>query len=200
MVLRRLLVVLFAALLVAGAASVVPAGAETRSACGEGGPCPDSDGDGLADDQDNCVDVFNSEQADADLDGAGDVCDTGQAVVRQTEDWEAPKVKVTMPRTRRSSDLRGGMPVRVTCDETCGLQATIRVERSTARRLRLRTPVVARGEALLASAGVTYLIFRPVRGATTRLPRQGVRAELTLTAVDSRENLRAMERPLMLRR
>ncbi len=200
MVLRRLLVVLFAALLVAGAASVVPAGADTRSICGGASPCPDSDGDGLIDDLDNCMYVLNPDQADADSDGAGDVCDTGEAVVRRTEDWEAPKVKVTMPRTRRSSDLRGGMPVRVACDETCGLQATVRVERSTARRLRLRTPVVARGEAILASAGVTYLIFRPVRGVMSRLPRRGVRAELALTAVDSRENLRAVERPLILRR
>jgi hypothetical protein len=60
--------------------------------------------------------------------------------------------------------------------------------------------VVARGEAILASAGVTYLIFRPVRGVMSRLPRRGVRAELALTAVDSRENLRAVERRLILRR
>ena len=36
---------------------------------------PDSDGDGLLDDVDNCRDVANADQADGDGDGIGDVCD-----------------------------------------------------------------------------------------------------------------------------
>jgi len=35
----------------------------------------DSDGDGLKDDEDNCADVFNTDQADVDGDGIGDACD-----------------------------------------------------------------------------------------------------------------------------
>ncbi len=35
----------------------------------------DTDGDGLEDFEDNCADVSNSDQADADLDGLGDACD-----------------------------------------------------------------------------------------------------------------------------
>ena len=36
---------------------------------------PDSDGDGVADATDNCQFVANADQADADADGLGDVCD-----------------------------------------------------------------------------------------------------------------------------
>lgn len=37
--------------------------------------CPDSDGDGLCDSEDNCPLVPNSDQSDLDEDGVGDVCD-----------------------------------------------------------------------------------------------------------------------------
>jgi len=36
---------------------------------------PDADGDGVADDVDNCPDTANADQADADADGVGDACD-----------------------------------------------------------------------------------------------------------------------------
>ena len=36
---------------------------------------PDRDGDGIADSDDNCLEVANADQADADGDHAGDVCD-----------------------------------------------------------------------------------------------------------------------------
>lgn len=35
----------------------------------------DQDGDGVMDSTDNCVDVYNVQQSDHDLDGAGDACD-----------------------------------------------------------------------------------------------------------------------------
>ena len=38
-------------------------------------PPPDSDGDGVRDELDNCVVVANFEQGDADSDGVGDACD-----------------------------------------------------------------------------------------------------------------------------
>lgn len=46
---------------------------------GDGDDCPvhlvDEDGDGFEDDVDNCPAVVNPDQADADQDGIGDVCD-----------------------------------------------------------------------------------------------------------------------------
>ncbi|HEY7033200.1 MAG TPA: SpaA isopeptide-forming pilin-related protein [Thermomicrobiales bacterium] len=38
-------------------------------------PPPDADGDGVADDADNCVDTANPDQVDTDADGQGDACD-----------------------------------------------------------------------------------------------------------------------------
>ncbi|MBI1969562.1 PQQ-binding-like beta-propeller repeat protein, partial [Candidatus Woesearchaeota archaeon] len=43
-----------------------------------GGKCkPDSDSDGITDDEDNCPDHYNPNQEDADNDGVGDACDVG---------------------------------------------------------------------------------------------------------------------------
>jgi hypothetical protein len=39
------------------------------------GPLTDSDGDGVYDVQDNCLDVSNAEQADTDEDDCGNLCD-----------------------------------------------------------------------------------------------------------------------------
>lgn len=39
-------------------------------------PATDSDGDGAPDDADNCVRTWNADQADVDLDGAGNLCDS----------------------------------------------------------------------------------------------------------------------------
>ncbi|MFK7852727.1 MAG: PKD domain-containing protein [Granulosicoccus sp.] len=47
---------------------------------------PDSDGDTLADDADNCPAIANTDQADADNDGLGDLCDPFNNLVDPDED------------------------------------------------------------------------------------------------------------------
>jgi hypothetical protein len=46
----------------------------------------DSDGDGVLDEDDNCVEVPNEDQADFDLDGVGDVCDNCSEAVNPAQD------------------------------------------------------------------------------------------------------------------
>ena len=47
----------------------------TWKACTSNEDAPDSDGDGIPDDFDNCPNTYNQDQADSDGDGIGDVCD-----------------------------------------------------------------------------------------------------------------------------
>ncbi|HMY57007.1 MAG TPA: hypothetical protein PKL17_16730 [Pseudomonadota bacterium] len=42
---------------------------------------PDSDGDGIPDDKDNCAKIANTDQSDVDRDGTGDACDSDPAFV-----------------------------------------------------------------------------------------------------------------------
>ena len=61
--------------------------------------CPDSDGDGIINKDDNCPDVANSDQADSDGDGVGDVCDDdrdGDGILNDNDTCPDSKVGVTV--------------------------------------------------------------------------------------------------------
>ena len=60
---------------------------------GIGGNLPDIDDYGVPDDQDNCPDVYNPEQEDADGDGIGDECEPVAAGRMYWTDWLAGKIQ-----------------------------------------------------------------------------------------------------------
>lgn len=211
MVLRRVLMIGLGALLLAFAAAggAWATATDARASCGAGGPCGDTDEDGHLDDVDNCTYVKNPDQADTDADGYGDACDSDPTTPAAPSgsptspapapaDVRAPDVTLRIARAQQASDLRGGMPARVTCSEACGMEAEVRITRRLARRLGLRSVVVARADGVLGAAGGTYLIFRPARGVSSRLPRRAIRAQLTLAVVDGAHNKRAVRRALTL--
>jgi hypothetical protein len=52
----------------------------TLAFCLEGTPLPDSDGDSIIDEEDNCPEITNEDQSDIDNNGIGDVCDIFSAL------------------------------------------------------------------------------------------------------------------------
>jgi hypothetical protein len=68
---------------------------------------PDTDSDGILDDQDNCIDVQNADQRDTDNDGYGNICDAdfdGNNVVDSTD---LSDLKAALRSTSTDKDLNG---------------------------------------------------------------------------------------------
>ena len=76
---------------------------------------PDADGDGIEDSADNCPNDVNEDQADADADGFGDVCNNSAAVVGCAD---CTISNVTSP------GLPGGAPPNFRVNETVSFTAT----------------------------------------------------------------------------
>jgi len=76
---------------------------------------PDADGDGIEDSADNCPNDVNEDQADADADGFGDVCNNSAAVVGCAD---CTILNVTSP------GLPGGAPPNFRVNETVSFTAT----------------------------------------------------------------------------
>ncbi|HEX8102087.1 MAG TPA: thrombospondin type 3 repeat-containing protein [Solirubrobacteraceae bacterium] len=117
-------------------------------------------------------------------------------------DTSAPELAVKLAATLAAADLEGGMPARVRCSEACAVTAHLRVSAAAARRLRLASPVLARGSAALAGAGRTWVFLRP-RAAVRRKLFAGrerrTPARLVLRAADGAGNVRRATKRVTLR-
>ena len=96
------------------------------------------------------------------------------------------------------------MPTSVRCSEACAVTAELRVTASTARRLKLSSPVLARGTAVLGGAGRTWLFVRMKASVRRKVLRSSKRrpvvARLSVAAVDAAGNSRRADKPVALRR
>lgn len=61
-------------------------------------PPTDTDGDGVADDTDNCVDVANPDQVDVDDNGVGDACDEGEDTKKGDETGDVQGFSISVPK------------------------------------------------------------------------------------------------------
>lgn len=82
----------------------------------KGGGCVDSDGDGVCDDEDNCVLTPNPDQIDSDGDGIGDACDHANP-----EEVCCQICEVSLLTSADQCQLAGGavVPDAVCCPEVC---------------------------------------------------------------------------------
>jgi hypothetical protein len=88
-------------------------------------PLPDRDGDGVPDEDDNCVAVPNADQADADGDCIGDVCD---AVVDTTTSLPASTITSTTTSTTTTTTVE---PASASCPLLPRTGCQARVDRFT---------------------------------------------------------------------
>ena len=183
---------------------------------GVGDACdPDDDEDGEFDSTDNCPLVYNWEQIDKDGDGRGSVCDAddaqgsstgggagggGAGGGSQTADAVAPDVTVRVARRHRLDTIEEGLVVRIRCSEACAVTATLRADRRTARRLRLRSSrIAASGSAEVAQAATTYAFLRFPRAVKQQIWRRAsTRLTLRVVAVDRAGNARTVSHRVTL--
>jgi hypothetical protein len=185
----------------------------------------DLDGDRYDNGFDRCPTIYDPDQADADGDGIGTACDPEEALPPSgaptgpapgggaggpaggggpatAKDTTAPTVTVRAPRTAPASGAARAISVRAACSEACVLTATLHVEGSVAKRLRLpaRRTTLAKGTWALGEQGSTYVFVRPssarARAALRRARRSA--ATLTVVATDAAGNARTVRRTLRL--
>jgi hypothetical protein len=183
----------------------------------------DRDGDRFDDQFDNCPTVYNLEpndvdgngriddQLDRDGDGIGTACDPDEPVIGSppplpagqatAADRTRPRLSVGVGRRYRLAEISAGLVVRLRCSEACAGTAELTVGRRDARRLRLRSTVVAGGSARLGASGTTYAFVRFGKAARRAITRRGsVRATLTAIAVDPSGNRALVSRRIQFRR
>ena len=132
----------------------------------------DDDGDAIEDIVDNCPKQPNADQADADADGSGDVCDPQTTAPPKAATSATGQISVgRLPRRVLVEELGAGLAVPVSCTAACDVTGELRVTSAVARRLRLGSAVLGRGTAKVAGKASTFVFVR-VRAATLRRVRK----------------------------
>ena len=126
----------------------------------------------------------------------------GAARPAHRTDKSAPAIRLSVERRFRFAAVAGGLIVGVRCSEACAVTATLRIDRRSARRARLRAgAAVASGSAQLERAASTYAFVRFLRSARRKLWRAGlVTGTLRVTAVDRAGNRRELRRSVRISR
>jgi uncharacterized repeat protein (TIGR01451 family) len=116
-------------------------------------------------------------------------------------DRSAPRITLSVARSKLGKILRRGQAVTVSCSEACDVTATLSVSRRTARKLRLASMRLARTASTRPDAGALRLNLRPAGRAARRLARiRRLPATLRVTATDPAGNAFTAHRKLGLRR
>jgi uncharacterized repeat protein (TIGR01451 family) len=135
----------------------------------------DTDGDGVADDVDNCVNVANPDQADADGDGAGDACDieeptatteptveaTATQEVTPTEEPSTPEAPSTPEPTNPS------MTVKFTVLDAKKGEETVKANMNEKPVLRYKVEITNDGDAILTGIKIEQTLTSLVEGEDT---------------------------------
>jgi hypothetical protein len=132
----------------------------------------DDDGDTIVDVNDNCPKLPNKDQADADGDGSGDLCDP----VSGAGPGGAPRVVIHgLARRYHSAELRSGLAVPVRCTTACTLSGTLRAGKK----------VLGRGIGGLDGSGSTFVFVRLTKAGRQRVAHsRRISAKVTVRASD----------------
>lgn len=123
---------------------------------------------------------------------------------RPVADTTAPSASLRVARTvRLATALRTGVSARVTCSEACSIRSsTLKLDRSTARRLELRSRagMLARASVQRASNAISYTL-RLSASERRRLARaRTLRVTMSTVVRDAAGNQRTIERRFVIRR
>ncbi|MEA2272178.1 MAG: hypothetical protein QOI98_886 [Solirubrobacteraceae bacterium] len=164
----------------------------------------DDDGDGVVDVNDNCPKKANKDQADADSDGVGDICDANPTVPAFSRGLSGPLrlTIVSLHKVQHVAEIRAGVTVPVRCSHQCAISAKLTVDARTAGRLRMGSArLLGRGSAGLEDTGLTYVFVRLTKAGLARVAHTGsVKATLRLAVSDDGGRHSVVTRRLTIRR